>query len=451
MESADDLAQELKELLPGRVSTDVGIYLNDWWPFLRFSDQSFGSASAAVKAVNVDELVKLVNFASSKGIPLYTRGGGSSVTGASIPSGGIVVDTSSLNQILDMDEANRTVTAQSGVKLKTLESKLNEGGFTLSQFPESFELATVGGFISTLGSGDYSNLYGGVEDSVLRLEVILPSGDVVWTRRRGVPRSSVGPDLTRIFLGAEGSLGIISAAELKIRKAPSHTWKAAFSFGHFEDAVNASRALVELDVKPAACRANNEVESKLRFNEDSCTMVLLYHFRSESVMKAVTEEVSALLEANSTPADPKLVDVWLESRFRFKEQIDSMASLGYALENIEVAAKWSRLLELYYDVMGSLGDMRGIGGVGARVSHIYEQGGSLGFTVLFQPKKEIYWRVWESIDKAVREHDATISHHHGVGILKKVYAKEEIPVELLRKVKQALDPEGILSPDRLPD
>jgi len=317
MAEGDDLAQELSELLPGRVTTDVTSYLKDWWPLLRFSDQTFGSASAAVRPANVDELTRLVNFASSKGISIYVRGGGSSVTGASIPSGGIVVDTSSLNQILDTDQPNRTVTVQAGVRLKTLEAKLNEGGFTLSQFPESFELATVGGYISTLGSGQYSTLYGGVEDSVLRLEVVLPSGDVVWTRRRGAPRSSVGPDLSRIFLGAEGSLGIISAAELKIRKLPNYEWKAAFGFASFEDAVNASRALTELDVKPAVCRANNEVESQLQFGEKGCTLVLVYHFRSKDVMEAVRGEVLALLEANSTPADPKLVDLWLESRFNF--------------------------------------------------------------------------------------------------------------------------------------
>lgn len=451
MEAGDDLAQELRELLPGRVTTDVEAYLKDWWPLLRISDQAFGSALAAVKPVNVDELTRLINFASSKGVSLYVRGGGSSVTGASIPSGGIVVDTSSLNQILDLDESNRTVTVQAGVRLKNLEAKLNERGFTLSQFPQSFELATVGGFISTMGSGDYSTLYGGVEDSVLRLEVALPSGEVVWTRRRGAPRSSVGPDLSRIFIGAEGSLGIVSAAELKIRRLPDHVWKAAFTFANFEDAVNASRALSGLDVKPAVCRANNEVESQLQFNEKNCTLILVYHFGSEAVMGAVKEEVLAALGGNATPADPKLVETWLESRFNVKEQIDSMQSLGYAMETIEVAAKWSRLLELYYDVMGPLGDLRGVGGVRVQVSHLYEQGGSLSFTVLFQPNKEIYWKMWESVDKAVRAHDATISHHHGVGILKKVYAKNEIPIDLLRKVKQAIDPEGIFSPDRLPD
>jgi len=450
MSDADGLARELEELLPGRVSTDVSAYLKDQWPFLGIADQAPGSASAAVKPVNIGELARLVDFASSSGVPLYIRGGGSSSTGASIPSGGVVVDTTSLNQVLDLDEANRTVTAQAGVKLKALETKLNASGFTLCQFPESFELATVGGLISTLGSGEYSTLYGGIEDSVLRLEVVLPTGEVTWTRKRGAPRSAVGPDLSRLFLGAEGSLGIVAAAELRIRKLPNHIWKSAFSFPSFEGAVNASRALVGLDVKPAACRALNEVEAQLQFNERGCLLLLVYHLRSEAVLKAVREEVSSVVEASATPADPGLVDVWLRNMFAFREQTEAVQKAGYALETIDLAAKWSRLSELYYDVMNSLGGVQGVGGVGAHVSHLTEQGGSLTLSVLFQPKKEIYWKVWESVEKATRAHDATISHRLGVGILKKVYAKDEVPVGLLRKVKEALDPSGTMSPDRFP-
>ena len=432
------------------MTADVSAYLKDWWPLLWVTDQTLGSASAAVKPVNVDELTKLINFASSRGVPLYVRGGGSSVTGASIPTGGIVVDTAALNQVLDLDEANRTVTVQAGVKLSALEAKLNERGFTFSQFPQSFELVTVGGFISTLGTGQYSTLYGGIEDSVIRLEVVLPSGEVIWTRRRGAPRSSVGPDLSRLFLGAEGSLGIVSAAELKIRKLPKHVWKAAFSFHTFEAAVNASRALVELDVRPAVCRAYNEVESQFQFEESGCTLLLVYHFRSDAVLRAVSAEVSDLLEGDSTPADPALVDLWLEKRFKFREQIESVKKLGYTIETMEVAAKWSRLLELYYDAVDVLGGLPGVGGVAAHLSHLYEQGGCLYFTVLFQPKKETYWSMWEAMEKVTKAHDATISHHHGVGILKKVYARDEVPLDLLKRIKQAVDPAGVMSPDRLP-
>lgn len=432
------------------MTTDVAAYLKDWWPLLWVTDQPFGSASAAVKPVNVDELTRLVNFASSKGVSLYVRGGGSSVTGASIPSDGIVVDTASLNQILDIDEANRTVTAQAGVKLSTLEAKLNEKGFTMSQFPQSFDLVTVGGFVSTLGTGQYSTLYGGIEDTVIRLEVVLPSGEVIWTRRRSTPRSSVGPDLSRLFLGAEGSFGIVSAAELKIRRLPTHVWNAAFTFQTFEAAVNASRALVELDVRPAVCRAYNELETQFQFQESGCILLLVYHFRSKAVLAAEREEISALLEGNSTPADPKLVDLWLEKRFNFREEIESVKRMGYTLETMEVAAKWSRLLELYYEALDVLGGLPGVAGVGAHVSHLYDQGACLYFTLLFQPKKEIYWSMWEAMKKITKTHDATISHHHGVGILKKVYAKDEVPIDLIKRIKQAVDPRGVMSPDRFP-
>ena len=432
------------------MTTDVEAYLKDWWPLQWVTDVPLGSATAAVKPVNVDELAKLMNFASSRGVSLYVRGGGSSVTGASIPSEGVVVDTASLNQILDLDEANRTVTVQAGVKLSTLESKLNGKGLTMSQFPQSFELATVGGFVSTLGTGQYSTLYGGIEDSVLRLEVVLPTGEVIWTRRRGAPRSSVGPDLSRLFLGAEGSLGVVSAAELKVRKLPRHVWKAAFSFPSFESSVNATRGLMELDVKPAVCRAYNELESQFQFDERGCTLLLVYHFRSEEVLKAVRAEVETLLGEGSTPADPGLVDVWLEKRFNFREQMDSVKKLGYAIETMEVAARWSRLLELYYEAMEVLGGVPGVGGVGAHVSHLYDQGACIYFTVLFQPKEETYRSMWEGMAKVAKAHDATISHHHGVGTLKKVYAKDEVPLQLLRRIKQAVDPAGTMSPDRLP-
>ena len=193
MDESDRIAEELEEVLPGRVTRDVGPYLKDWWPLTWFSEEPLGSAIAAAKPMNVDQVAAVVNFASTHGVPLYVHGGGSSVTGASIPSKGIVLDMQGMNQVLDLDSTNRTVTVQAGVRLKQVEAKLGEKGLSLFQFPQSLELVTVGGYISTLGTGQYSSLYGGIEDSVLRLEVVLPTGEIVWTRKRGAPRSSVGP------------------------------------------------------------------------------------------------------------------------------------------------------------------------------------------------------------------------------------------------------------------
>ena len=355
-----------------------------------------------------------------------------------------------LDQVLDLDESSRTVTAQAGVRIKVLEEKLNAKGYTLSQFPQSVEMATVGGYISTLGTGQYSTLYGGIEDSVIRLEVVLPTAEVVWTRKRGAPRSSVGAEVSRIFLGAEGALGIVSAAELRIRKLPKHVWKSAYVFRDFASAANASKALMELDVKPAVCRAYNEVESLFQFGEQVCTMLVVYHFTSERVLADVREEASEKLEEHSTVADPELVDRWLAKRFSFRSQIEEVKKMGYIPETVEVAAKWGRVLDLYYDTVATLGEMHGVGGVGAHITHLYDQGACIYFTVLLRPEAEADQQMWDGMAKLTRTHDATISHHHGVGLLKRVYAREEIPGSVMRKIKQALDPDDILNPGRLP-
>ncbi len=450
MEQDDKIAEELEGVLPGRVTREVGPYLKDWWPLTWVSDEPLGSALAAVKPTNVDHVAAVVKFASSNKVPIYIHGGGSSVTGASIPSKGIVVDMQGMNQILDLDETNKTVTVQGGAKLKQVEAKLNQTGFSLFQFPQSLELVTVGGYISTLGTGQYSSLYGGIEDSVLRLEVVLPTGEVVWTRKRGTPRSSVGPDLSRLFLGAEGSFGIITAAELKIHRLPKHVWKAAYTLANFESGVAATKLLLELDVRPAVCRLYNEVESAFQFGDAKPILLLIYHANSSKVLEDIREEVSAQLKESSSMADPALVDRWLEKRFNFREDIEAVKKMGYTLETIEVAAKWSRIVEMYADVMITLSDVQGVTGVGVHLSHIYDQGACLYLTVLFEPDTDIYWTIWEAMAKITSTHDATISHHHGVGILKRAYARDEVPMGLTKRLKRALDPDGTISPDRLP-
>jgi alkyldihydroxyacetonephosphate synthase len=450
MDEPDRVVEELEGILPGRVTRQVEPYLKDWWALTWISDEPLGSAVAAVKPRNVDEVVALVKFASSNKVALYVHGGGSSVTGASIPTKGVVLDMQEMNQVLDVDEDNRTATVQGGTKLKTLEDRLNAKGFSLQQFPQSMELVTVGGYIATMGTGQYSSLYGGIEDSVLRLEVVLPTGEVVWTRKRGAPRSSVGPDLSRLFIGSEGAFGVIAAAELKIHRLPNHVWKAAFTPPTFESGVAACKQLLDLDVRPAVCRLYNEVESSFQFGDARPVLLLVYHAKSERVLEDTKAEVAAHLGEGITPADPALVDTWIQRRFNFREEIDSVRKMGYLPETVEVAAKWSRLVELYYDAMNTLGGVQGVAGVGAHVSHIYDQGACIYFTVLFEPNQDTYWSIWDSMGMVTKTHDATISHHHGVGRLKKQYAKDEVPTDMAKRIKRALDPDDILDPGRIP-
>jgi alkyldihydroxyacetonephosphate synthase len=449
MEEADRVAEELGKIIPGRVVRDVKEYLRDWWPIFRISSEEEGRALVALKPVNIEEVGKVVKYATTSKIPISCRGGGSSVTGASVPSGGIVVDMSAMNRVLDVDETNRTIVVESGAKLSDVESKLNQRGFTLGQFPQSFELATIGGYISTMGTGQNSTRYGGIEDSVLRLQVALPDGEVIWTRWRDVPRSSVGPDLSRLFIGSEGAFGIILAAELRIQRVAEHTWKAAALFENFASAVSVVKKLMDLDVQPAVCRVYNEVESAFQFGNTKTTALLVYSFSSSRVMEAVTSEVLELLGSDGTLGEPSLVNMWLGKRFAFREQIESIRGMGYTFDTAEIASNWGRLLDLYEDVVTELGGLDGVAAVGAHLSHLYHQGACIYFTLVFKPVKELYWTLWNTMSRITEKHDATISHHHGVGILKAQFARKEIPSELLRLLKNAIDPERIMNPNKL--
>ena len=448
VEKPNKVADELRNLVPGRVVSDVKGYVRDWWPLLSISQEGGASMLAVVKPQNVDEVAKVVRYAGSNGLRILSRGGGSSVTGASVPHGEILIDVTGLNQVLDVDENNRTATVQAGVRLGDLEPRLAKLGFTVGQFPQSFELATVGGYISTMGTGHYSGKYGGVEDSVVRVQAVLPDGEVIWTRNRNTPRSSVGPDLSKLFIGAEGSFGVVTAAELRLHRLPRHTWKAAYVFNDFSTAVGSGRALLDLDLKPAACRIYSEVEAGIQFGTPKPVMLLVYSFSSAAVMEAVTREVTETIGAEGVAGEPSVVDSWLEKRFALREEAEAVGKMGYLLDTAEMGSRWSAVLENYADVVTTLASIEGVSAVGAVVSHVYDQGACTDFSIILKPDVALYWDVWNALSQVAERHDATLSHHHGTGILKAGLVRKEFPRSLLKLLKEGVDAKGTMSSHR---
>jgi len=449
VDEPNKVADELRDLVPGRVIADVKAYLKDWWPLLSISQEEGASTMAAVRPQNVDEVVRVVKYAGSNHFKVLCRGGGSSVTGASVPHGEILIDLTGLNQVLDIDQNNRTVTAQAGVRLGELEPKLGKLGLTLGQFPQSLELATVGGYISTMGTGHYSGRYGGVEESVIRIQAVLPDGVVVWTRNRSTPRSSVSPDLSRLFIGAEGAFGVVTAAELRLHRTPHHTWKAAYVFSDFPTAVGSGRILMDLDLKPAACRIYNEVEASIQFGIAKPVMLLVYTFSSAPVMEALAKEVTDAVGSGGSAGDPSIVDAWLQKRFALREGSEAVRKMGFMLDTAEIACRWSVVLESYVDVVTTLASIDGVSAVGAVVSHLYDQGACTDFSVIFKPDVSLYWDVWNALAQVAERHDATLSHHHGTGVLKAGLVRKEFPRGLLKLLKDGVDPRGTMSSRRV--
>lgn len=445
-QKAEDLISRIEGLVPGCVVKDTAKYRSDWWVAYRIEEGIKGSPLAAVKPKCKDDLLKILKFAREEGIAILPRGGGSSVTGASVSNGGIVIDMSLMSSVVAIDAESRTVTVQAGARLESVEKSLNEKGFTLGQFPQSFELATIGGYISTMGTGHFSSFYGGIEESVLRLEVLLSNGELIKTREYGVPRSSAGPDLSKIFIGAEGAFGIITEAELKIHPIPKHTQALVYGFNTFEQAINAVKALNDIDIKPQLCRVYNETESSFYFGTGKSIVLLSYASNNPEVLSSTVSELSGLmLSSGGAQEDTKFLEKAMKSRFDFRSQLESFQKMGLEVETIEIASRWKDIGHMYKDLSESLSAIEDIAASGAHLSHIYPQGACTYFTIIFKPNLSSYQKIWEAAAAAARRNNSSVSHHHGVGILKSEYVKEEIPISLLSAIKRSLDPDGIIS------
>lgn len=372
------------------------------------------------------------------------------MTGASLPEHTVVLDMSHMGRVLRVDLENMFVEVEAGAKLCDVEAQLNGLGYTLGQFPQSFHLATVGGYISTMGTGEYSGRYGGVERVCLSLRVVLADGSILETRPTLAPRSSAGPDLTALFVGAEGTLGVIVSARLRIHRLDRHVLKLAYSFQDFIGAASSGRRLLGLDVQPSVFRAYDEADAAFTLGQARPTLLLIYGFSSQRVLEAIKGEVEGVLEeAGGRVDDPALVDRWLEQRFRYGEALAALRAHGYIAETADLAAPWTSLENLYCELKNELRAQEGVVGVGAHVSHIYGQGACLYLTVVLRASTKAYGELWERIHAACRRHGATVSHHHGVGKLKSHMVRDETPHTLLERIKRALDPTTTMNPGKL--
>ena len=203
-----------------------------YWPAIaaRANGTPLGRPDVVAIPRTEEAVAVALRIATAHGVPVVAWGGGSGTQGGAVPiHGGLVIDLRGLDRIVEIDERSLTVTAQAGVNGRELERVLNARGLMLPHYPASSEWATVGGYIAARGSGVLSTRYGKIEDLVLRLRVALPGGELIDTV--SVPRHAVGPDLTQLFVGSEGTLGIITRATLEVVPLPAERRFATLAFG----------------------------------------------------------------------------------------------------------------------------------------------------------------------------------------------------------------------------
>src|SRR5215217_5703219 len=264
VENIELVAGELRKRLgTDAVLTDEGLldaYESDtYWKAIaaRASGSPLGRPDLAVLATSDDDVATVLRLANKFEVPVVPWGGGSgSQGGAILTRGGIALDLNGLDRIVEVDEESLTVTAEAGVNGRRLEAELNERGLMLPHYPASAELATVGGYVAARGSGVLSTRYGKIEDLVVALRIVTPTGDVIDTLP--VPRHAVGPELTQLFVGSEGTLGVITRATLGLRPLPPHRRFAAVAMPSLEDGVQGLRQVMQRGYRPSVVRLYDE-------------------------------------------------------------------------------------------------------------------------------------------------------------------------------------------------
>jgi alkyldihydroxyacetonephosphate synthase len=445
----------------------------DWWP-LAVGWAADGAVprrpAAVVRTSSTDQVAAVLTACRDARVPVTPAGGRSGVCGGSVPAhGGIALDLTADRGLCDLDEPSLLADVRAGTFGPALETALGTtgAGYTLGHWPQSFDLSTVGGWLACRSAGQYSTRYGKIEDMVVGLEVVLADGRVVRTDGRG-PRAATGPSLTQLFVGSEGTLGVITQARLRIRPTPRAQQRRAVGFPTFGAGLEACRRVLRRGATPAVLRLYDHTESARHFDRPGLNVLIVLDEGDpvlvDATMAVVEAECAGIPGAHDL--EPELVARWLTQR----NDVSALAPLwraGVVVDTVEVAGRWSVLPALFEDVIAALERIEGTIAASAHQSHAYPDGACLYFTFAGTvpgvdprhgiPRTDVGWRetyyrkAWDTVIDATMERGAAISHHHGIGLQRARFMPRALGTALgpLQDLKDALDPVGILNPGKL--
>jgi alkyldihydroxyacetonephosphate synthase len=451
------------ELGEDRVDTDPDVLARkggDTWP-LRLIQNMLGRPPnrplAVVRPTSAAEVAAAVRILAAHRVAIVPRGGGSGVLGgAEAPSDAVVLDLSALDSILALDEENLHVRVGSGLVLGRLEAWLHERGFTTGHYPQSIDLAQVGGLVATRSSGQFSTKYGSVEERVAGLEVVLPDGEIV--RMSTVARRSVGPDLRALWVGSEGTLGVITEVTLKLLPLPEERRIQAFALPSFAHGLAAIRKFMRVGWRPAVVRLHDELEAHGRYGkwlEAGETILLLL---SEGPRTYASCEMAALAEIvvaeSGRSLGPEPVEQWLEHR-NDVGHLEKWLRAGSVVDTIEVAATWAEIGRIHALVCDRLPrEIAKLRHISGHSSHSYPDGTNVYFSFVSEPVTDaseaeaVYREVWSAVMDITLANGGTIAHHHGIGRMRTPWVAADLGSahRVLEAIEQAIDPRGIMNP-----
>jgi alkyldihydroxyacetonephosphate synthase len=442
-----------------------------------------GAPDAVVYPASHDQLRALLELCARTTLAVVPFGGGTSVVGGVAPlrgshSGVLALDMSRMSDVLALDRESATVAVQAGMRAPALERHLGAAGLTLGHFPQSFEYVTLGGCAATRSAGQASTGYGAIDKLVLGLRVAAPTADIELP---ALPASAAGPGLRQLLVGSEGTLGVISELSLRVRPAPRERIYDGVFFEDFAAGEQALRALAREHVLPDVARVSDEQETRmslalagagsvkgragraylgLRGYGGGCLAILGFEGAPEDVAFRRRRALQLVRAGGGLAVGRSPGEAWLKGRFSAPYLRDELLTHGVMVETLETATQWSKLRALHRSVREAIAQALRQGGtpglVMCHISHVYETGASLYFTLIARQREGDEIGQWHAVKQAAGDAilagGGTITHHHAVGRDHVPWMEREVGaggVAALRALKEELDPAGIMNPGKL--
>lgn len=412
---------------------------------------------------NAEEVSAVLKIAGRFGVAVVPYGGGSGVVGGIIQlRGGITLDVKRMDRIRSIDSISLSVEVEAGAMVQDLEDELNHHGFSLGHFPQSMHSATIGGCIAHNGIGTFSTKYGKIDDMVLGMQVVVPNGDIV--NITPVPKRSTGPNLNELFLGSEGTLGVVTQATLKIHPLPEQRIFQSYAVSDMRLGLDIIRNVVKHDLVPAVVRLYDEHEGKglifdsVGMEDGKCLLIFCYEGYHQLVELQAKLSSEICISMGALELGPEPGRIWFEKkRFDVRHYLSATVKPTRIADTLEIAAPWDKLADIYYAIMEEMRKFpcKSMG----HCSHVYPQGANL-YMIFFaeasDPDPEVvqtlYFKILEATFKTCVRLGGTISHHHGIGMAKKQWMELEhgqAGMNVLHAIKKAIDPDNIMNPGKL--
>jgi alkyldihydroxyacetonephosphate synthase len=444
---------------------------------------------AVIYPNNEHEVAAILAAAAAHGVSVVPFGGGTNITGCvelrqRDRRMAVTIDMRRMGRLVALDAEAGLARIEAGATGPAIEEQLGRSGFTLGHFPDSFVYSTLGGWLATRSAGMKSDGYGNIEDMVAGLRMVTPAGTVVT---RALPHSAAGIDVTRLAVGSEGTLGVITEATMRARRIPRRQAIRGYLFPSFRAGIDAVRACVEEGCGPTISRLNDPVKTQLSFayakqrdglqalvakgfktylrsvrgvDLSACCLHLAGFEGSDAQFRQARRRTEAIYRRHGAVglgASPGRS--FSASKYEYPLLRDWAMDRGIIADASETAIGWGGIQALYDGARESVrAAMPGEGMVACHLSHSYRDGASLYFTyAMLEPPEgglEACLRTKRAAEDAFLRHGATLSHHHAVGWEHLPWlAQEASPAGLraLGALRAGLDPAGIMNPGKLAD